>query len=129
MINTLTSFNLHGPFGKYRILTIKNSFKNIIEALVPNIMTTHMQFARLEQSWSNDEYYNLCKLTRKQALVELKESRYSNIDRRMFDKDVNPLFREMIRKRDPILLEYREKFSEIAHKLLNLQTEIFKLQK
>lgn len=47
----------------------------------------------------------------------------------MFDKDVNPHFREMIRKRDPILLEYREKFSEIAHKLLNLQTEIFKLQK
>ena len=97
-------FNLHGPFGKYRILAIKNSFRNIIEALVPNIMISHMQFARIEDSWNNEDYNNLWKLTRKQAIVELKESKYSNIDRRMYDKAISPRSREIIRKRDPILL-------------------------
>ena len=120
---------VHGAFGDYRVLMIKKCFKTIIEILVPIPLFTQMQVARMEKSWSEDEYENLIKLQRKQALIELMSSNYSDADRRMYDRGVSPKSRSIFRSREVSLLKYRKIFSEIIVKLLELRKEIFQKQK
>ena len=120
---------VHGAFGEYRILIIKKWFKTIIETLVPIPLFTQMQVARIEKSWSEEEYENLMKLQKKQALIELRKPHYSNWDRRMYDRGISPKSRHLFRRREVSLLKYREIFSEIITRLLNLRREIFQRQK
>lgn len=120
---------VHGAFGDYRVLMIKKCFRTIIEILVPIPLFTQMQVARMEKSCSDVEYENLMKLQRKQALIELRNSIYSDADRRMYDRGVSPKSRSIFRSREGALLKYRKVFSEIIVKLLELRKEIFNKQK
>mmetsp|Transcript_22444 Transcript_22444/g.25822 ORF Transcript_22444/g.25822 Transcript_22444/m.25822 type:complete len:129 (+) Transcript_22444:506-892(+) len=91
-------------------------------------MFHHMQYARTETSCSDQAYSALFKLTKKQALVQLKAPEYSDTDRRMYARGIGPTSRALYRSRDQAMLEYRRLFADVASRLLSMQQEIFKLQ-
>jgi len=89
----------------------------------------HMQFARAEKSCSDKEYIELMKLNKKHAILEIKKDKYSDADRRMYEKGMSPNSRAMFREHDKPFTKYRAIFKDLANKALQLRNEILHAQK